>query len=236
MTLLVTRPGDDGIKLANLLGKRGFDVIMDAMLSIEMDETAKPDLAGVQAVLATSANGIRALSARSENRELPVLAVGDATAALAREMDYATVRSASGDVESLAALAMAQFDQQDGALYHPAGSEIAGNLSKILLQNGFEYRRDILYRAEKHTSLNPVTVQHLKSGLITGALFYSPRTLKTFCELLINEKLSTTVQTVTAYCLSPAVASKCGDIKWGDIKTCSHPDQKSMLELVEVTG
>jgi len=236
MTLLVTRPGDDGIKLANLLRDRGFDVIRDAMLTIEMDSTVEPNLAGVQAVLATSANGIRALSARSENRNLPMLAVGDATAALAREMGFINVRSASGDVESLAALAMAQFDKQNGALYHPAGSKVAGNLSEILLQNGFDYRRDILYRAEKHTSLNSATVQQLQSGLIAGALFYSPRTMKTFCELLINEKLSTTVQTVTAYCLSPAVASKSGDIKWGAIKTCSHPDQKSMLELIEATG
>ena len=49
------------------------------------------DLDGVQALIATSANGVRAFAARDPRRSLPVCAVGDATARAASDAGFADV-------------------------------------------------------------------------------------------------------------------------------------------------
>lgn len=102
--ILVTRPRDDAEALAAELDQRGFPVMIQPMLEIRMLEGPPLDLDGVQALLFTSANGVRATAARTKARDLPALAVGDATARAARDEGFIQVESAHGDVESLARL------------------------------------------------------------------------------------------------------------------------------------
>src|SRR5262249_16617918 len=58
-----------------------------------------------QALLFTSANGVRAFPDARRQSAKVVLTVGDATAEAARAAGFTTVRSADGDVEALALLA-----------------------------------------------------------------------------------------------------------------------------------
>src|SRR5262245_272902 len=62
-------------------------------------------VAGADALLFTSSNGVRVFPDVGGARAVPVLAVGDATAEAARGAGFSDVRSADGDVEKLAALA-----------------------------------------------------------------------------------------------------------------------------------
>jgi len=236
MTLLVTRSGEDGKALADILRGQGHDVLMDAMLDIAYDLSAPIDLTAVQAILATSANGVRAFCKASVDRALPVFAVGDATARTAREGGFKTVHSAGGDVDSLARLVTGELDPGAGALFHPAGSKVAGDLAGMLQQKGYHYKRQVLYHARKSTALKPVTVAHLKAGDIKGVLFFSPRTATAFVDLLRAAKLEKTCHSVTAYCLSRAVAGEAGKIQWSGIEICSGPNQKAMLELLNRRG
>ena len=88
MTLraLITRPEEDAAPLAAALIQRGIETSIESLLSIRTLPEAEIDLSGVQAMLFTSANGVRAFAELAAAkglagwRELPVLAVGDATA------------------------------------------------------------------------------------------------------------------------------------------------------------
>lgn len=66
--ILVTRPRDDAEALAAELDQRGFPVMIQPMLEIRMLEGPPLDLDGVQALLFTSANGVRATAARTKAR------------------------------------------------------------------------------------------------------------------------------------------------------------------------
>ena len=92
--VLVTRPSADAIPLAGELQRRGFDVLLQPLLRIETPDGPPLDLAGVQALLFTSANGVRAFARRSDVRTLAVYAVGDATAATAKAEGFQSVASA----------------------------------------------------------------------------------------------------------------------------------------------
>src|SRR5690606_6100249 len=103
MRLLLTRPRTDGERSAALLARLGHEVELEPLLTIGY--RPKPlDLEGVQALLVTSLNGLRAFLASSERRDLPVLAVGPASAEAARAAGFPSVRSAEGDAAALAEL------------------------------------------------------------------------------------------------------------------------------------
>src|SRR5882757_8597644 len=91
---LVTRPRAEAAALAEALAARGIEAIVEPLLDIHYRDEPAPDLAGVQAVLCTSANGVRALARLSRGRKVPIFAVGEATAARAREEGFARVESA----------------------------------------------------------------------------------------------------------------------------------------------
>src|SRR5438132_1488878 len=93
---LVTRPRAEAESLAEALAARGIAAIIEPLLEIHYRSEAAADLAGVQAVLCTSANGVRALARLTGERALPLFAVGEASAARAREEGFARVESAGG--------------------------------------------------------------------------------------------------------------------------------------------
>src|SRR3954463_595353 len=88
---LVTRPRAEAGGLADALATRGIEAIVEPMLDIHYRDGPAPDLAGVQAVLCTSANGVRALARLSAERERPLFAVGESTAGRARAEGFVRI-------------------------------------------------------------------------------------------------------------------------------------------------
>lgn len=233
MRLLVTRPSADGASLVEHLAAQGHVAIPSPLLDIENIVGDELKLQGVQALLFTSANGVRAFARRSAERALPALCVGDATGRAAMAAGFADVSSASGDVEALAQLVCARLDPQAGALVHAAGSRIAGELAQTLSAAGFTYRREVLYRARKAEVLPAPARTALAADAVDGVLLYSPRTGAAFATLVGEAGLARHLSRVTAYCLSPAVAEKVQNLPWAALKTAVRPDQDALLALLE---
>ena len=97
-TMVITRPFEDAAPLASELADIGIETIVAPLMVIEVIPGPEIDLAGVQGVLFTSANGARAFAARSSDRDIPVYAVGDATARASKDLKFKNVTTASGDV------------------------------------------------------------------------------------------------------------------------------------------
>src|SRR5260370_41547233 len=77
MKAIVTRPRDDAAALVRALAERGIDAILAPMLTIQPAAHAARHLAerltGAQAVLFTSANGVRAVAAAPPPAGRPAL-------------------------------------------------------------------------------------------------------------------------------------------------------------------
>ncbi|MGH6873042.1 MAG: uroporphyrinogen-III synthase, partial [Rhizomicrobium sp.] len=95
--MLVTRPAGDGEATAEKLKALGHDPILAPLIDIQFRDGGEIALDGVQAILATSANGVRAIARRTPRRDVALFAVGRQTAAAARAARFARVRSADGD-------------------------------------------------------------------------------------------------------------------------------------------
>lgn len=224
---LVTRPREEAERFADAMRDRGLDPVVAPILEIEPVDPGPIDLADVQAVLATSRNGIDAFARRVARRDLPVLAVGDATAELARSLGFRTVASAAGDGDDLAELARAKLDPAGGVLLHPSGEDVARDLTELLA--GFAVRRIVLYRARPAAELPPAAVAALADPGLAGVVFFSPRTAKVFATLAARVELTHRLAGLTAVCLSPAVAQALDPSPWRAVRIAERPDSPSLL-------
>jgi len=154
-TVLITRPEPEASATAARVAALGHVPLVDPMLAIRPLDGPPLDLSGVQALVCTSVNGVRALAARTAERTPPLYAVGARTASEARAVGFWDVIDADGDVGALAALLAGRVDPARGALLHAAGAEIAGDLAGALAPHGIALRREVLYEAVTADALMP---------------------------------------------------------------------------------
>jgi uroporphyrinogen-III synthase len=230
---LVTRPREESEALAAALATRSIEAIVEPLMQVHYHEPAPLDLAGVQAILCTSANGVRALARATRGRGVLLLAVGNATAMRARSEGFTAVESAGGDVTDLARLAAARLRPQDGPLLHVAGSVVAGDLVEALSDRGFRVERRVLYEAQPATALSPTTFDALRSGSIDFALFFSPRTAAIFAELAAGAGVTAYCATITALSISRAADAALADLPWLDRRVAERPNQSALLAVLD---
>src|SRR6185436_5624485 len=104
MAILVTRPHPDDETTAKALRDRGFDVLRAPMLRFEPVPFQDDADARYGAIIVTSANALRAIMphlAGSRLLNLPLFAVGEHTASVARDAGFGEVMTAKGDAAAL---------------------------------------------------------------------------------------------------------------------------------------
>jgi uroporphyrinogen-III synthase len=235
MRLLVTRPEPDASRQAEQLAARGHEVVLAPLLTIGFDPAAPLELRGAQALIATSRNALRALAAHpafGEAHKLPLLAVGDATAGEARALDFADVTIGPGTGVKLAKLIASEYAPGRGALVHLSGDAIAFDLKSVLEAQGFIVKRFVLYRAVPSAALPDRALSLLKASALDGVILMSPRTAKTFADLVAGHGLVTQGHGPVCYCLSEAVAGAVRPLGW-KVRVAAHPREEDILALVD---
>src|SRR5665213_2906202 len=170
MRALVTRPRLQAETFAAELARRGVEPVVEPLIEIADCLAALPEFAGVQAILCTSVNGVRALARATGDRQAPVFAVGDATARAARTAGFERVESAGGDVGDLARLVCGRLRPGGGRLLHVAGSAVAGDLAGRLGASGFAVERAVLYQAHAVAALTPATARRPRRRLSRSSI------------------------------------------------------------------
>ncbi len=228
---LVTRPADDAAEIVAALREWGVEPVLAPMMRVvHLDPNIDEDAARAQAVLFTSRNGVRAFRAICNRRDVPILAVGDSTARLAAESGFGSVESAGGDSADLARLVTARLRPADGPLLHASGDTFIGTLAETLSEAGFQVIRRSIYAAEPVESLSPEAIEALRRDQLGFVLLFSPRTARLFAERVWEAGLGSCLGTLTAICLSPAVATEVAAGEWASCAIAARPTTQSLLE------
>lgn len=234
---LITRPAQEAAELASQLQARGHQTVLAPVIRIVPVDAAAIDLDGVQALLFTSANGVRAFARLDGRRGIRVLAVGEITAEAAREAGFAMVEAAGGNAAALAQLAAERLDPAAGALLHGAGRHLAGDLRAALEAAGFEVRQVTLYQAEAADHLPGPAIEALERETLDGVFFYSVRSAETFMRLAEDAGVRPHLAKLAALCLSRDVADRLaspdGPAVWGSIRIAARPDRAAMVALAD---
>jgi uroporphyrinogen-III synthase len=190
-----------------------------------------PDLAGVQALVMTSANAAPALRALAT--ELPLFAVGDATARAAKRAGCNTVISAAGAGADLARLVAQRCRPERGSVLHLSGEHVRPGVAEELAAAGFDLRRQVVYRALPARALSTATLEALARRQVKAVLLFSPRSAQTFVDLIARHGLRDHLAPTAAICLSAAVAQPCRELVWRAIHLASRPQLGGLLEALE---
>ena len=233
MRVLITRPRLDADELAARLHVLGHTTFVEPLIDIVTREGPPLDLNGVQALLFTSANGARAAAMRTAERAIPVLAVGPATAATARQLGFLNVSESTGEgVEGLAHHTRAMLTPTKGTLIHPVGTVTAGDLQASLQSAGFVVRKEVIYEARAAEALSGALIAELGAGSIAAAMFFSPRTAALFASLITTTGLTLACRGFVALALSEAVANALAPLVFQRLQVAAQPATDAMLDLL----
>ena len=234
MRVLITRPRDEAKELAGRIESLGCVPLIDPMIEIRMLSNVGIDSRNLQAVVFTSANGVHALASLPSGATVlhtpPVFAVGAATAAAARAAGFTAVIEGPGTVEGLARIIAEQCSPSRGSLLHISGSVVARDLAPLLAETGLTVNRAVLYESVQATQLQGETRDGFAHGTIGAALFFSPRTARTFVNLVTAANLVGTMGSVVALSLSPAVAEVLAPLVFARTVTTARPTTDALLE------
>lgn len=231
MRILITRPLDDARETAAKLEALGHEATIAPLLEIRFRDGAELNLENVQAILATSANGVRALARRTQRRDIPIFAVGPQTSEAARLAGFAEVKSADGDADALVEATAKWAKPEAGALFHAQGQQTKGGLAKSLSARGFEIRGEVLYEAVAASALPQQAIGALKAAALDAVFHFSPRSARVFAECVARAGLTHATEPLAALCISKAAAEALAPLKFREILIAARPDQEAMFAL-----
>ncbi|MFT8245390.1 uroporphyrinogen-III synthase [Roseomonas sp. BN140053] len=224
---LITRPEPGATETAARVAALGWHPVLAPALVLQPRPGALPR---AQAVLLTSRAAARALAGQLDGRT--VLAVGEATAAAAREGGAAWVLAAGGDAAALCELAAAQLDPAAGPLLLAVGEGYATDLAAALRGRGFRVIRRVAYAAHPAPSLPDGARAALSTGGLRAALFTSPRSAAHAVRLLRDGGGQDAATAIDALALSGRVASVLAGLPWRSVRIAARPDQDALLALL----
>jgi len=227
MRVLLTRPVEESRKLAETLEAEGIDCLIWPLTRIvpTLMELKLPYRLG--GLLFTSANGVRALAALTDRRDLPALCVGGATASAARAAGYLNCFSAGGDARALAELA-----QRSGIrdFLHPRGEDAAGDLAGWLAEAGIRVAEVVLYKAEETGPPPAPVAAALRAGAVDLVTAWSRRNAAILARRLAD--MGARLDATDALAISPAAAEPLAAAGFRVVKLSEAPDRASMLAAI----
>jgi uroporphyrinogen-III synthase len=237
MRLLVTRPESDASEQAEKLRALGHEPVLSPLLRIEF-LSGSIEFGGAQALIVTSRNALRALAAHralSQATELPLIAVGEATANLGSALGFTRIERGPGSAEELSRVIAETHDPKAGKLVHLSGETIAFDLAADLAADGFEVKRQVLYRSVQATDFPPKVLSLLNTERLDGVILMSPRTSATFSRLIRRHGLTAQTERLICYCLSEKVAEALQPVR-PRLAVAARPNEEEVLALIESGG
>lgn len=235
MRLLVTRPEADAILQGQALMRSGHTPFLAPVLDIEYLDVGPLPFSEVQALIATSRNGLRALVEVDQVRNavvVPLVAIGEATGELAHELNFQQVHVGGGTAESLIATVEQTCVQDRGPLLHLAGEHLAFDLKSELEKRGYSVLQPILYRTVSVGTMSDDAQNAITSGGLDGVILMSPRTARIYAGLIQFHGFEEHVRDLNHYCLSETVAEGIASLGCDNVLVAPAPRQDDLLALI----
>ena len=224
--VLVTRPEPGASETADRLALLGLAAVIAPMLDVRPRPLGL--VPGVQAVLVTSGNALPQLPPALH--PVPLLAVGDATAARARAAGFTEVCSADSDAAALAVLA-AQMLPLRAPVLLATGTGQGGALAAALRERGFRVHRRAVYAAVPVRRLPGPALDALAGNGLRAALFLSAETARAFARALPASLLGS-LGGVDALAIGQPAAEVLSRMPWRSVRVSAKPTSASLMALL----
>lgn len=228
--VMVTRSEPGASETAGRLAAMGYLPIVEPLFAVEpMPNVALPAFG---ALAFTSANGVRVFAQLSSRRDVPVFCVGARTAEAAREIGFADVTSADGDVGALERLILGSHLGALPAgrfLLHSGNEESRGDLVDRLVSRGISAGFVATFRAAPAEEPGPMLAAHLSGrASFEAVLIHSSRAAKILAGLLTPDSAELNVAAISAAAAEPlrGAARRC--------EIAARPSEPALLKALGV--
>ncbi|MGX4768432.1 uroporphyrinogen-III synthase [Bradyrhizobium guangdongense] len=240
MSILVTRPHPDNETTAENLRARGHVVLLAPVLKCEPVAFHDESETNYGAIIVTSANAIRAIAAQLRDRgllALPLFAVGEHTASVAREAGFKDVIVARGDAASLRDKvvqgARDKVLKKKSTLLYLAGADLSRDLGGELGAEGFSVVTQTTYRMAPVKVLPREVREGFAAHGIEAVLHYSRRSARAFLDAARDEGVEISALAIPQCCLSETVASVLRDAGASQVLVAASPDENALFDALE---
>lgn len=240
MAILVTRPAPDNEKTAAALQASGHDVLLSPMLRFEPVSFEDDGAIAFDAVILSSANAVRAIenhAIRPRLVLLPVFAVGEHTARVARDAGFTNITVADGDAISLrdrvVESAAAGKLKKKAALCYLAGADLTRDLAGELGARGFTVVTRTAYRMVPVAGFTRAASDAFRAGNIEAVLHYSRRSARAYLDAARADGVEISALALPQCCLSEAVAGVLREAGAMQVAAARTPDEKTLLDVVD---
>jgi uroporphyrinogen-III synthase len=226
----VTRAEPGAGETAAQLGELGLSALVEPVIETRELEASPAPLGTFDAIAFTSGTAVRLGAARIVDRSLPVFAVGDATAHLARDLGWGDVRSANGNINDLARLIASVSDAR--TILHPGARIVAGDLSGALESRGRKVAPWPLYETVERTGPSADLLRRLSSAGVHGVLVHSPSAARSLANWLLP---MSGLPHARLFALSGPCARPLEGVSFREIHISPFPREASLLKVVSET-
>ncbi|WP_168464311.1 uroporphyrinogen-III synthase [Wolbachia endosymbiont of Ctenocephalides felis wCfeT] len=229
-SILLTRPLSDSLNTRNILKKYGYKVCIEPLFTVKY---LQPDISGYDfdVVISTSKNSVKALSQICRVGDLSIITVGSSTMQTAKEVGFSDIISADSNVDGLISFIKAHYAYTIKFLYI-RGQEVSCDLKRRLSEENFDIKEVILYKTIIKKSFTNRCKNLLLNGKIDSVAFFSSRTARVFCSLILKSGLSGVIGNMTAYTMSKNIADNLKSLKWKKIVTARLPTQDNLIDMI----
>jgi uroporphyrinogen-III synthase len=228
--VLVTRPEPGASATAARLRAMGFAPRIAPLLTITPLSAVCPPAETLRAIIVASQHAVPRLP--RSHHGIPLFAVGDATAEIARQSGFTQVDSAEGDAVALAALVGRRLAAGGQPLLLAAGQGQGHHLGLLLVERGFAVERREVYAARPEASL-PDAARVMIGAFRPGrVLLFSRETALCLSRLIEESDLLAGFTTLDLAAISRPVADAVGHLPWRSIRVAMTPTEISVLALL----
>ncbi|MCB1532933.1 MAG: uroporphyrinogen-III synthase [Alphaproteobacteria bacterium] len=231
-SILITRPQNQAEAFAKSVHALGLETLIAPMISVEPVAFETPDLNDFQALIFTSAQGVKFFTGQVRLRDIAVYVVGPQTEQAALAAGFEEVYSADGDAGDLVDLIDNEAPDTARPFLYVRAKETAKPLEEMLEKRGFTVESLIAYETKNTATLPEEIVQSLKAGDIQAVTFFSKRTAENFVKAVSERGLADSFSTIKALCLGDSMLEYVRLLRWQDTYVSDKPDQENMLALV----
>jgi uroporphyrinogen-III synthase len=240
MAVLVTRPHPDDETTASALRARGFELLRAPMLRFEPVAFRDDETTDYDAVLVTSANALRGLAPQLSGHrllKLPLFAVGEHTASVARGMGFEKIVAVDGDAARLRDRVLeavkAKALKKESRLLYLAGADISRDLAGELGAHGLSVVTQTTYKMVPVTSLPREVCEAFVANGIEAVLHYSRRSARAFLDAARAAGVEISALAIPQICISAAVASVLREAGATQLVVAASPHERALFEALE---
>lgn len=232
--VLVTRPKAQAESTAAWLRRDGLEPLFAPVSAVER-VPATIDWHAVTGIAVTSVHAVASVVGGPPN--VPIFAVGQATAAALQRASRPADAVGTGDGAALAQTIEDFFDERGQALagaliLHPTGSDRAPALADGLAARAANCRTVAVYRAVAIPALTGAVRRAIENRRIAAVLSYSTRSLRLLEARLREARLADFAGNLRLICLSPAIADAAG-LTWFSRESAALPNETALRVLLE---